>query len=213
MHSQLKSIRAELNKGKCSSKVSNVVEELQYLTEFNSSISQAMAKTVEHLSDSVFVTVANSTLARRDAYLSHLKAGIKPDTLASLRTAPLIWDTVVRAREARARPHTTPRDRPRGSSPTNDNQFVVTPVQGLLPGSLQTVKRVQFTQSLKCTNKTIDFQTRNSLSVNLNVVKHVLFVKGQSQKKDVSPVIVTPCQEKLKSVKNASFVTRLVYNL
>ena len=94
MHSQLKSIRAELNKGKCSSKVSNVVEELQYLTEFNSSISQAMAKTMEHLSDFVFVTVANSTLARRDAYLSHLKAGIKPDTLASLRTAPLQMSTL-----------------------------------------------------------------------------------------------------------------------
>ena len=61
---------------------------------FNSSISQAMAKTMEHLSDFVFVTVANSTLARRDAYLSHLKAGIKPDTLASLRTAPLQMATL-----------------------------------------------------------------------------------------------------------------------
>ena len=58
-------------------------------------------------------------------------------------------------------------------------------------------------------NKTIDFQTKNSLSVNLNVVKHVLSVKGQSQKKDVSPVIVTSCQEKLKSVKSAPFVTHL----
>ena len=120
-----------------------------------------------------------------------------------------IWDFVARAREARARPCTTLRDRPRGSSPTNDNQFVVSPVQGLLPGSLQTVKRVRFTQSPKCTNKTIDFQTKNSLSVNSNVVKHVLFVKGQSQKKDVSPVIVPVCKEKLKSVKNASFVTHL----
>ena len=82
-------------------------------------------------------------------------------------------------------------------------------MQGLLPGSLQTVKRFQFTLSPKCTNKTIDFQTKNSLSVNLNVVKHVLSVKGQSQKKDVSPVIVTSCQEKLKSVKSASFVTHL----
>ena len=116
---------------------------------------------------------------------------------------------MVRPREAGARPHTTPRDRPRGSNPTNDNQFVVSAVQGLLPGSLQTVKRVQFTQSPKCTNKTIEFQTKNSLSVNLNVVKHVPFVKGQSQKKDVSPVIVTSCQEKLKSVKSASFVTHL----
>ena len=262
----MKSIRAELNKGKCSSRVSNAVEELQYLTDFNSSISQAMAKTMEHLSDFVFVTVANSTLARRDAYLSHLKAGIKPDTLASLRTAPLQMATLfpnealkqaeqdIANFETKSQPpsgskkgrfhpyersdkrsdnrkqdrpawknlgyrgqskrgkgkasHYT-RDRLRGSSPTNDNQFVVSPVQGLLPGSLQTVKRVQFSQSPKCTNKTIDFQTRNSLSVNLNVVKHVLFVKGQSQKKDVSPVIVTPGQEKLKSVKNASFVTNL----
>ena len=53
-----------------------------------------MAKTMEHLSDFVFVTVANTTLARRDAYLSHLKAGIKPDTLAALRTAPLQMTTL-----------------------------------------------------------------------------------------------------------------------
>ena len=63
-------------------------------TDFHSSISQAMAKAMEHLSDFVFVTVANSTLARRDAYLSHLKAGIKPDTLAALRTAPLQMTTL-----------------------------------------------------------------------------------------------------------------------
>ena len=111
---------------------------------------------------------------------------------------------MARVREAGARPPITPHDRPRGSSPTNDNQFVVSPVQGLLPGSLETVKYVQVIQPPKCTNKTM-----NSLSVNSSVVKHVLFVKGQSQKKDVSPVTVTPCQEKLKSVKNASFVTYL----
>ena len=94
MNSQLRAIRADLSKGKCSSKVSTAIEELQYLTDFNSSISQAMAKTMEHLSDFVFVTVANSTLARRDAYLSHLKSGIKPDTLAALRTAPLQMTTL-----------------------------------------------------------------------------------------------------------------------
>ena len=75
MHSQLKAIGSDLSKGKCSSKVSSVVDELQYLADFNSSISQAMAKTMEHLSDFVFVTVANSTLARRHAYLSYLKTG------------------------------------------------------------------------------------------------------------------------------------------
>ena len=86
--------RQDLSKGKCSSKVSIAVEELQYLTDFNSSISQAMAKTMEHFSDFVFVTVANSTLARRDAYLSHLKSGIKPDTLAPLHTTPLQMTTL-----------------------------------------------------------------------------------------------------------------------
>ena len=94
IHSQLKVIRTDLNKGKCSPKVSTAVDELQYLADFNSSISQAMAKSMEHLSDFIFVTLANTTLARRDAYLSHLKSGIKPDTLAALRTAPLQMTTL-----------------------------------------------------------------------------------------------------------------------
>ena len=40
-----------------------------------------MAKSMEHLSDFVFITMANVTLARRDAYLAHAKSGIKPETL------------------------------------------------------------------------------------------------------------------------------------
>ena len=89
MQSHLKLIRTDLSKGKSSSRVSGAADELQFLINFNSSITQAMAKTLEHLSDFVFVTVANTTLACRDSYLSHLKTGIKPDTLAALRTAPL----------------------------------------------------------------------------------------------------------------------------
>ena len=85
MQSQLKVIRMELSKDKASTKVSGAAGELQFLMNFTSSITQAMAKTLEHLSDFVFVTVGNTTLARRDAYLSHLKTGIKPDTLAALR--------------------------------------------------------------------------------------------------------------------------------
>ena len=54
-----------------------------------------MAKTMEHLSDFVFVSMANLTLTRRDCYLSHLKSGIKPDTLAALRTAPLQLATLL----------------------------------------------------------------------------------------------------------------------
>ena len=89
MQSQLKTIKLELSKGKSSTKVSGAAEELQLLMDFNSGITQAMARTFEHLTDFVFVTVANTTLARRDSYLSHRKAGIKPETLAALRTARL----------------------------------------------------------------------------------------------------------------------------
>ena len=89
MHSQLKVIKSELSKGKSSNKVSHAADELQFLMDSNSSITQSMAKTSEHLSDFVFVTVANTTLARRDSYLSHLNTRIKPDTLAALRKGPL----------------------------------------------------------------------------------------------------------------------------
>ena len=92
MQTQLKAIWSDLNKGKPSSKVSAATDELQYLMDFNASISQAMAKTMEHLSDFVFVLMANLTLVRRDS--SHLKIGIKPDTLAALRTAPLQMATL-----------------------------------------------------------------------------------------------------------------------
>ena len=85
MQSQLKAIKTELSKGKSSTKVSGAADELQFLMDFNSGITQAMAKTLEHLTDFVFVMVANTTLARRDSYLSNLQ----PDTLAALRTAPL----------------------------------------------------------------------------------------------------------------------------
>ena len=94
MQCQLKTIRTDLSQGKSSAKVSTAVDKLQYLMDFNASVFQAMAKTMEHLSDFVFVTVANSTLARRDAYLSHLKSGIKLDTLAALHTAPLQMATL-----------------------------------------------------------------------------------------------------------------------
>ena len=93
MQSQLKAIRVE-HKGKSSSKLSAATEELQFLMDFNSSICQAMAKSMEHLTDFVFVNLANVTLLRRNSYLAYLKAGIKADTLASLRTAPLHLSTL-----------------------------------------------------------------------------------------------------------------------
>ena len=65
------------------------MDELKYLMDFNSSITQAAAKTMEHLSEFVFISMGNLTLARRDAYLTHVKSGIKPDTVAALRAAAL----------------------------------------------------------------------------------------------------------------------------
>ena len=88
MQEQFRTVRSE-SKGKSSSKVSTAMEELQYLMNFNSSICQAAAKTMEHLTEFVFISMGNLTLAHRDTYLSHIKSGVKPDTLASLPAAPL----------------------------------------------------------------------------------------------------------------------------
>ena len=93
MQDQLKTLRSE-SKGKGSANVSAAGDELQYLMDFNSSINQAAAKAMEHLTDFVFVSMGNLTLARRDAYMRHLKTGIKPDTLTALRRAPLEISTL-----------------------------------------------------------------------------------------------------------------------
>ena len=51
---QFKAIRLE-HKGKSAAKLSAATEELQFLMDFNSSVCQAMAKSMEHLTDFVFV--------------------------------------------------------------------------------------------------------------------------------------------------------------
>ena len=93
MNTQLKAICVE-SKGKTPAKVSKAVDELQFLLYFNCSVCQAMAKSMEHLTEFVFVDMANATLLRRDSYLSYLKAGVKVDTLNALRTAPHHLDTL-----------------------------------------------------------------------------------------------------------------------
>ena len=65
MQEQMKTIRLE-SKGKGSAKVSPALDELQFLMDFNASITQAAAKTIEHLSDFVFIFMGNVTLACRD---------------------------------------------------------------------------------------------------------------------------------------------------
>ena len=89
MTSQLKILQSEHSKGKSADKVGEATEELQYLMTFNSSITQCMTRTMEHLSDFAFVSMYNFTLARRDSYLAHMMSGIKQDTLAALCQAPM----------------------------------------------------------------------------------------------------------------------------
>ena len=85
MGTQLKMIQSVSSKGKSSSKLHQAADELDHVITFNHSITRVMAHTMQDLSDGVFINVANLTLACRDSYL---KAGIKQDTLRSLRTAP-----------------------------------------------------------------------------------------------------------------------------
>ena len=63
MKDKLKVLKVE-NKGKGSSKASAAAEELIYLMDFNSSITQAAAKSMEHLSEFIFITMGNLTLVR-----------------------------------------------------------------------------------------------------------------------------------------------------
>ena len=89
MASHLKVLQTDKGKGKSTGKSHQAVEELDFLITFNKSITQAMARTMQDLSEGVFINVANLTLTRRDSYLDYLKAGIKQDTLNALRSAPL----------------------------------------------------------------------------------------------------------------------------
>ena len=61
MQEQMKTIRTE-SKGKGSARVSSALDELQFLMDFNVSITQAAAKTMEHLSEFVFISMGNLTL-------------------------------------------------------------------------------------------------------------------------------------------------------
>ena len=63
MQEQLRTIRLE-GKGKGSAKVSRALDELQFLMDFNASITQAAAKTMEHLSDFVFISMGNLAIRK-----------------------------------------------------------------------------------------------------------------------------------------------------
>ena len=89
MVTQLKSLRSDSSKGKSAERTQQAIEELEYLVTFNRSISQAMQRTMQDLSEGVFISMANLTLACRDSYLEFIRGGVKPDTLTALRTSPV----------------------------------------------------------------------------------------------------------------------------
>ena len=76
MVTQLKSLRSDSSKGKSAERTQQAIEELEYLVTFNRSISQAMQRTMEDLSEGVFISMANLTLARRDSYLEFIRGGV-----------------------------------------------------------------------------------------------------------------------------------------
>ena len=88
MSVQLKTLHLD-KKGKSSERTKQAIDELDYLVTFNRSISQAMARTMQDLSEGVFISMANFTLACRDSYLEYLHASVKQDTLNALRTSPV----------------------------------------------------------------------------------------------------------------------------
>ena len=78
MVSQLRNLHLDKDKGITPGKSQQVVDELEYLVTFKRSITQAMACTMQDLSEGIFMN--NLTLARRDSYLEYLRAVVKQDT-------------------------------------------------------------------------------------------------------------------------------------
>ena len=78
MQTQLRIIQYEQAKGKSAGKAGAATEEVQYLMNFSNSITQCVAKAMEHLSDFTFVSMVNvtlCTLCRRTPYLADVKSG------------------------------------------------------------------------------------------------------------------------------------------
>ena len=59
---QLKALQTEQAKGKSAHKTGDATEELKNLMNFSNSLTQCVAKAMEHLSDFTFVSMANITL-------------------------------------------------------------------------------------------------------------------------------------------------------
>ena len=108
---------------------------------------------------------------------------------------------MVRARRVKGNHFSIHPDWPRAISRLNDIHCVNVLKKGLLDGSQESVNYVQLPETLSV--KTMNSQTFCS------VVNPVLFAKGHSQKKDISPVIINCHKTELKYVKDVSCVDQL----
>ena len=88
MVAQLKTLHSDKGKGKASGRSQHTVVELEYLVMVNRSITQAMARTIQDLSEGITINMANLTLAHHDSYLKNLRTGVTQDTLTALRNSP-----------------------------------------------------------------------------------------------------------------------------
>ena len=130
---QLKNLHLDKGKGKSSERMQQAVDELDYLAMFNRSISQAIARTMQDLTEGVFISLVIFTLAHRDSYLEYLNAGVKQDTFSGLlinRTGSRLsqlgskYANASRERKVVANLQLSHRNRPRVPNLINDNYCV-----------------------------------------------------------------------------------------
>ena len=83
MSTHLKVIQGDTAKGKSAYKNQEAAEEQGYLMTFMRSITQAMVRNMQDLSEGIFINMANLTLTHRGSYMDHLKQ----ETLFILRNS------------------------------------------------------------------------------------------------------------------------------
>ena len=206
MSNQLKIIQSVTSKGNSSSKLHQAADELDYLVTFNRSITQAMARTMQDLSDGVFINVENFTLARRDSYLDFIKTGIKQDTLISLRTAPLHMsalfpDHIISKAEEEIRHHEDKHTLGPSRKAARYHRYS----QANKPRQKDTGQKSAPVTGKDCYSVTGNSKTRTHLPVYCHVANLVPFADGLPQKKGVNP----DHQMSIKSVKGVSCVGQL----
>ena len=178
MQSQLKIIRTDLSKGKSSTKVSGAADELHFLMNFNSSITQAMAKTLEHLSDFVFVTVANTTLAHR-TLICHI---------SSLASNQIPW-------------------LPSEQLHSTFQLYSQMKLSGKLNRTLLILKaRISFTQGRKVASTYMNAQTTGQTTGNQTEQPgKILETVGRTRKPGARPLITPPDQPRASSHTNNNY--------